>query len=83
MATGPIIVVNNSTGSVHAFVSIYNTPNGNGSWQLIPSGVAYSWSRNDWEVVAFKNADDTKRAGVYVQVDTTVIYNSLSNLIVA
>ncbi|KAI0654351.1 hypothetical protein C8Q70DRAFT_925898, partial [Cubamyces menziesii] len=80
--SGKIIIVNNSTSPVSAFVSKYNTPNGSDAWYVVPAGEAETWHRNGWELVAFKNAADTNRAGVYVQVDKTVIFNTLGHLVV-
>ncbi|KAI0763086.1 hypothetical protein BD413DRAFT_484570 [Trametes elegans] len=77
---GSIIVVNASSSPLHVFVSKYN--GGNDDWFTVQPNARDSWSRKSggWEVVAFKNSDDTDRAGRYVRVDSTVTYRSLSNI---
>ena len=59
-----------------------NTSNGSDLWYDINS-TAQSWARGTgWELVAFKNAHDTTRAGVYVRVDSTVTFNDFNNIVV-
>ncbi|KAI0373548.1 hypothetical protein BV20DRAFT_743668 [Pilatotrama ljubarskyi] len=75
-----IIIVNGSSSTLHVFVSKYTNSNGSDAWFTVDAGKRESWSRSGWELVAFKNADDTKRAGVYVPVNSTVTYRSLGDI---
>ena len=75
---GEIIVTNNSGAAVSVFVS--NTSGGSDAWYSVPDNTSETWSRTSWEVVVFKNDDDTDRAGVYVRVDSTVVYKSLDDI---
>ncbi|CDO70369.1 hypothetical protein BN946_scf184999.g9 [Trametes cinnabarina] len=78
------IIVNNATGStITVFVSKYSNSGGDDSWFNVPANSRESWSRNGWELVAFKNSNDTTRAGVYVPVESTVTFHSFSNISVA
>ncbi|KAI9067848.1 hypothetical protein FKP32DRAFT_1588204 [Trametes sanguinea] len=78
------IIVNNATGStITVFVSKYSNSGGDDSWFNVPANTRESWSRNGWELVAFKNSNDTTRAGVYVSVESTVTFHSFSNITVS
>ncbi|KAI0366848.1 hypothetical protein BV20DRAFT_1001746 [Pilatotrama ljubarskyi] len=77
---GSIIVVNDTNGPMYVFVSSYSNPTGHSDWYNIGPGKRDSWSRDGWELVAFKNEDDTKRAGVYVPVNSTVTYRGLDDI---
>ncbi len=79
---GAIIVVNNSSSPIQVFVSKYSNSNGNDDWFTIAAGKRDSWSRNGWELVAFKNGNDTNRAGKYVPVDTEVVFTDLAHIAV-
>ncbi|CDO70367.1 hypothetical protein BN946_scf184999.g7 [Trametes cinnabarina] len=74
---GHITVVNNSPSTVYVMVSKYTAPQGGDGWYAIPSQGSETWGRSGWELVAFKNASDhdTKRAGVYVNVDSIVTFD--------
>lgn len=78
---GTIIVANESGSAVEVFVS--STSGGSDAWYSVATGTSETWSRTSWEVVVFKNADDTDRAGVYVRVDSTVVFKSLDDITVA
>ncbi|KAI0356081.1 hypothetical protein OH77DRAFT_1520632 [Trametes cingulata] len=77
---GSIIVINESCGPMHVFVSKYSNKNGGDAWYTIEAGERDSWSRPGWEVVAFKDANDTHRAGVYVPTNSTVTYRGLNDI---
>ena len=79
--TGHFVVVNNSSATVSAFTSKYSYPKGTDAWQRIPPGASRTWTRDDWEVIAFSTGADN-RAGLYVKVNKTIIYNSLSDLVI-
>ncbi|KAI8969778.1 hypothetical protein BD414DRAFT_502618 [Trametes punicea] len=80
---GSIIVSNASSSPITVFVSKYSNSSGDDSWFTVPANTRESWDRNGWELVAFKNANDTDRAGVYVRVESTVTFHSLSNITVS
>ncbi|KAI0737949.1 hypothetical protein C8Q80DRAFT_1275982 [Daedaleopsis nitida] len=77
---GSIIVVNASNQTVSCFVSKYSNSGGDDSWFTLSPGQRDSWGRNGWELVAFKNAGDTNRGGVYTRVDTTVTFHDFNNI---
>ncbi|KAI0631130.1 hypothetical protein C8Q77DRAFT_1159831 [Trametes polyzona] len=81
--TGSIIVVNNSGSPCHLFVSKYSRPSAHDDWYTLESGQRESWARDGWELVAFKNDDDTLRKGVYVRVNSTVTFHNIGNVTVA
>jgi len=78
--TGSIIVHNKSKQDIHVFVSKYSNSNGSDEWFVVKAGASDSWSRNNWEVVAFKNNDDTERAGVYVQTNVKITFGSFGDI---
>lgn len=78
--TGSIIIHNASSGPCHVFVSKYSNSSGSDDWFILQAGQSDSWARNNWELVAFKNGDDTDRGGVYVRVDSTVTYHGVHNI---
>ncbi|OJT14024.1 hypothetical protein TRAPUB_9414 [Trametes pubescens] len=78
--TGSIIVHNATSEPCHVFVSKYSRQSANDDWYVLQPGQRDSWARDGWEVVAFKNGDDTDRGGVYVRVNTTVTFNGLYNI---
>ncbi|KAI9067858.1 hypothetical protein FKP32DRAFT_1562880 [Trametes sanguinea] len=80
---GSIIVINSSGSTVAAFVSKYSNSGGDDGWFNLAAGGRDSWGRNGWELVAFKDSNDTTRAGVYVKVDSTVTFYSFSNIVVS
>ncbi|KAI8969780.1 hypothetical protein BD414DRAFT_255671 [Trametes punicea] len=80
---GSIIVANATSSTITVFVSKYSNSNGDDSWFNVPANTRESWDRNGWELVAFKNTNDTDRAGVYVRVESTVTFHSLSNITVS
>ncbi|KAI0324311.1 hypothetical protein GY45DRAFT_1263066 [Cubamyces sp. BRFM 1775] len=63
---GSIIVINSSSSDIFVFVSKHSNSSGFDDWSKLAPGERDAWSRNEWELVAFRNADDTARAGVYV-----------------
>ncbi|KAI0642683.1 hypothetical protein C8Q79DRAFT_1013353 [Trametes meyenii] len=77
-----IIIINKSPSAVSAFVSKYSNSNGDDSWFNLAQGARDSWNRAGWELVAFKNANDTKRAGVYVPSNAVVTFNGFDNITV-
>ena len=79
---GAIIVVNNSSAAIHVFVSKYTNSNGSDEWYTIAAGQRDTWSRSGWELVAFKNANDTDRAGKYVPANTEVVFTDLAHITV-
>lgn len=78
--TGSIIIHNATSQVCHVFVSKYSNNSANDSWFALQPGQSDSWGRNGWELVAFKNENDSDRGGVYVRVDSTVTYNGLNNI---
>ncbi|KAI0356070.1 hypothetical protein OH77DRAFT_1401835 [Trametes cingulata] len=78
--TGSIIVVNESSGPMHVFVPKDSNKHGHDEWYTIGAGGGNVWMREGWELAAFKNADDTQRAGVYVPTDTTITYRGLNDI---
>ncbi|KAI0711015.1 hypothetical protein C8T65DRAFT_187148 [Cerioporus squamosus] len=80
---GAIIIVNNSSSAVSVFVSKYSNSSGSDDWFSLGPGKSDSWTRNGWELVAFKNANDTDRAGRYVRQDAKVTYHDLANITVS
>ncbi|KAI0631147.1 hypothetical protein C8Q77DRAFT_189458 [Trametes polyzona] len=83
MAVGSIIVVNANSLPCHVFVSKYSRPSAHDDWYTLEPGQRSSWTREGWELVAFKNAADTSRAGVYVRLNTTVTFHDLNAISVA
>ena len=77
---GAIIVVNNSSAAIHVFVSKYTNSNGSDEWYTIAAGKRDTWSRSGWELVAFKNEDDSMRAGVYIPINKKVVFYSFNNI---
>ncbi|OSD01510.1 hypothetical protein PYCCODRAFT_1468672 [Trametes coccinea BRFM310] len=79
---GSIIVINNSSSTISVFVSKYSNDDGSDAWFTLEPGGRDSWSRTAkwWEFVAFKNANDTNRAGVYVPVDSTVTFTDMAHI---
>ncbi|KAH9855363.1 hypothetical protein C2E23DRAFT_619483 [Lenzites betulinus] len=75
--TGSIIVINNTSSPITLFVSKYSRPSANDNWFTLAPGARDSWARDGWELVAFKNGNDTDRGGVYVKVNSTVTFNGL------
>ena len=79
---GSIIVVNASSQTISCFVSKYSNSGADDNWFTLSPGQRDSWGRNGWELVAFKNANDSKRAGVYVRANSTVTFHSFDNIVV-
>ncbi|KAL7277302.1 hypothetical protein ACG7TL_009158 [Trametes sanguinea] len=77
---GSIIVINNSSSTISVFVSKYSNSDGSDAWFTLQPGARDSWSRKWWELVAFKNANDSNRAGVYVPVDSTVTFTDMAHI---
>ncbi|KAI0676445.1 hypothetical protein C8Q78DRAFT_1073250 [Trametes maxima] len=74
-----IIVINKSSSAVSAFVSKYSNSDGDDSWFNLAPGARDSWNRAGWELVAFKNANDSNRAGVYVPSNAVVTFNDFGS----
>ncbi|KAJ8469109.1 hypothetical protein ONZ51_g9204 [Trametes cubensis] len=79
--SGRFYVVNNSSAPVSVFISKYSNPDGSDAWYSISPGKRDAWERNNWELIAFTIGNDD-RAGVYVKVNKTVVYNSLTDIVV-
>lgn len=77
---GSIIVINSSSSHILVFVSKYSNPQGYDDWFKLAPGHRDSWSRSDWELVAFKDDNDTDRAGVYVRVNSCVTFKSFKEI---
>ncbi|KAI0666556.1 hypothetical protein C8Q78DRAFT_984005 [Trametes maxima] len=75
-----IIVANKSSVPIRVFVSKYTNSKGHDDWYTLAPGTSDSWERSGWELVAFKNDDDSDRSGVYVHANHSVTYHSLHNL---
>ncbi|KAI0644561.1 hypothetical protein C8Q79DRAFT_780337 [Trametes meyenii] len=78
-----IIVVNKSSAPISVFVSKYSNSKGDDSWFTLGPGASDTWGRSGWELVAFKNHDDSDRAGVYVHANHAVTFNSLHSITIA
>ncbi|KAI0356075.1 hypothetical protein OH77DRAFT_1401902 [Trametes cingulata] len=77
---GSIIAVNETNEPMHVFVSTYSNDDGDDSWYTVGANRRESWDRDGWELVAFKNQDDSWRAGVYVPANSTVTYRGLDDI---
>ncbi|KAL7277298.1 hypothetical protein ACG7TL_009154 [Trametes sanguinea] len=77
---GSIIVINNSGSPISVFVSKYSNSDGSDAWFTLQPGGRDSWSRKGWELVAFKNAKDSNRTGVYVPADSTVTFDDMAHV---
>ncbi|RVD81350.1 uncharacterized protein DFL_009216 [Arthrobotrys flagrans] len=82
---GSIKIVNATSSPVQVFVSTYN--GGSGDWYTIHPISSDIWYRGEgagggWELVAFRNDNDTTRIGKYVKVNSTVIFVGFDNLVV-
>jgi hypothetical protein len=75
-------VINNSNTAISAFVSKYSNNDGSDAWFELGPGKRDSWNRNGWELVAFKNANDTRRAGVYVPPGSVVTFYAFDKITV-
>ena len=76
-----IIVQNLSPNDIYCFVSKYSHEEADDSWfKLAANGGTSSWSRSSWELVAFKNLNDSTRAGVYIQTNKKVIFSDFNNI---
>ncbi|KAJ3490805.1 hypothetical protein NLI96_g1168 [Meripilus lineatus] len=73
---------NTSDHAIKCFVSSYN--GGSDEWyDLSSSYKGDSWKRNGWEVVAFKNENDTRRVGFYLNTrdkTTYIVFRSFDNV---
>ncbi|KAI0666530.1 hypothetical protein C8Q78DRAFT_983646 [Trametes maxima] len=78
-----IIVVNKSSAPISVFVSKYSNSKGDDAWFTLGPGASDTWGRSGWELVAFKNHDDSDRAGVYVHANHAVTFNSLHSITIA
>ncbi|KAJ8092625.1 hypothetical protein PM082_006950 [Marasmius tenuissimus] len=80
---GSFIIHNKSPEfqNIQAFVSNY-CGQGSDSWYSVKPGQRDSWGRKDgwWEIVAFKDDNDTQRAGVYCKCNSTVIFYSFDDI---
>ncbi|KAK6499368.1 hypothetical protein TWF506_003996 [Arthrobotrys conoides] len=77
--TAFIRISNNSSFAVRVFVSKYN--GGNDDWFTLQPGASDNWSRKGgWELVAFRDGDDTTREGRYVQVNTSIIFKGFGDI---
>ena len=79
---GAITIINNSSHPIQAFVSKYSNSDGSDKWFTLAPRTRDTWSRKSWELVAFKNPNDSQRAGVYVRVNSTVTFKSFENIAV-
>ncbi|KAI0674547.1 hypothetical protein C8Q78DRAFT_1015462 [Trametes maxima] len=75
-----IIVSNKSSSPITVFVSKYTNPRGSDRWYTLAAGAHDSWERNGWELVAFKNSNDSHRTGVYVYTNQAVIFHSMHHV---
>lgn len=77
---GSIIVINSSSSDIFAFVSKYSNSSGSDDWFKIAPGERESWNRGDWELVAFRDSNDTDRTGVYVRANSVVMFKSAKDI---
>lgn len=72
-----ITVCNNTDERVECFISNFATKNGSDDWYPIEAEERDSWNRSHggWEVVGFRNADDSVRAAKYLDVRKAVVVN--------
>lgn len=81
--TTPIIVINDSGSPVMVLVSKINDGKGSSDWYTLAKESRDQWSRPGWEVVAFKNEDDSNRVGVYVKPGSIVTFKGFKEDIVS
>ena len=77
---GTITVYNGSNAAISVFVSKYSNPDGYDHWYSVAPGEVENWGRDGWELVAFKNKDDSDRAGVYIRTNRTVTFKALDDI---
>ncbi|KAL0565981.1 hypothetical protein V5O48_016034 [Marasmius crinis-equi] len=77
---GSIIVRNMSNQDINVFVSKYSNKSGDDNWFALKAGASDSWDRSGWELVAFKNGNDSQRAGVYIQANKSVTFRSFQDI---
>lgn len=82
MGNGSMQIQNKSNCRVVCFVSTYSNKDGSDAWYTISSQSGDTWIRMGWELVAFKDEDDTRRAGVYAPVNSRIIFHSFDNIVV-
>ncbi|KAI0646539.1 hypothetical protein C8Q79DRAFT_1010151 [Trametes meyenii] len=75
-----ITVYNKTSAPITVFVSKYTNVRGSDRWYTLPAGKNDSWERFGWEVVAFKNSNDSNRAGVYVHADQEVHFYGMDHV---
>ncbi|RPD58301.1 hypothetical protein L227DRAFT_613051 [Lentinus tigrinus ALCF2SS1-6] len=63
-----------------SFVSTYTNGNGSDDWSTLTPSARDPRSWGGWELVAFKNAHDSDRAGKYVPVSSQVVFTDLENI---
>ncbi len=78
--TGSIMVINGTEKEIFVFVSKYS--GGDDTWLKLDAGGRESWARSGWELVAFRDANDDIRAGVYVPVNSVVTFFSFKHITV-
>ncbi|KAK6510158.1 hypothetical protein TWF481_004872 [Arthrobotrys musiformis] len=76
---GFIRIANETSSPIHVFVSKYN--GGSDDWFTLQPGGSDIWNRKEgsgggWELVAFRDGDDTQRVGRYVKVNSSIIFRS-------
>ncbi|KAL4258342.1 hypothetical protein AB1N83_013109 [Pleurotus pulmonarius] len=75
---GDCVLIRNAFGKrVQAFVSSYQG-GGNGWYTLTKSFADGRWNRRGWEVVVCRDAEDTWRKGVYVNLTGVTVYVTVS-----
>ncbi|KDQ10041.1 hypothetical protein BOTBODRAFT_36661 [Botryobasidium botryosum FD-172 SS1] len=76
--SGGIVVINSSTAPVFCYVAReHQPPGGDGGWYKLGPGVYDRWDRpgGKWEVVGFRNGDDTVRGAAFARAGSTVTFN--------
>ena len=65
-----------------AFVSKYSNPSGSDEWYDVPNewNDAGRWSRNNWDLVAIRNKEDTHREGTYVCAKNQTVYITIKSI---
>ena len=88
MGSDYISVTNRSKEKVWVFVSKYTKGDGSDAWYELEPGKSEQWLRaggnggKGWELVAFKNHNDSWRAGEYVHVGYHVSFHNWDQVVI-
>jgi hypothetical protein len=76
-----VTIKNKSGSNINAFVTTWSG-GGFDAWYPLHPGEEDTWKRNSngWDLVAFKDDGDTHRAGVYVKLPKTIVFNAFNDI---